>query len=218
MYRSSALDLGAPSVNAHVEIAVPDNRWVLFAGGPRLGPSVMFWSTLAIVAGLAFLLGRLRFTPLRAQHWLLLGVGLTQAPFVASVPVVACLLLLGLRGREAERFRALGPVLFALLQGALAMLTAIAAGALVFAIQHGLLGTPEMRIAGNGSDSFALRWYLDRADSLLPAPWMFSLSIWWYRAAMLAWSMWLALALVQWARWGFAQWSAGGMLKPRRDP
>ena len=218
LLRSSAVDLGVASVNAHIEIAVPEKRWVLFAGGPRLGPSVMFWSTLAIVAGLALLLGRLRFTPLRAQHWLLLGVGLTQAPFMASVPVVACLLLLGLRGREVERFRALGPVLFALLQGALAMLTLIAAGALVFAIQHGLLGTPEMRIAGNGSDSFALRWYLDRADSLLPAPWMFSLSIWWYRVAMLAWSMWLALALVSWARWGFAQWSAGGMLKPRSEP
>jgi len=215
LFRGSALDAGAASVNANVELAVPENRWVLFAGGPRLGPSVMFWSTLAIVAGAALLLGRFTFTPLRARDWLLLGVGLTQAPLAAAVPVVASLLLLGLRGRHAARLAAVPPFGFTFLQLALAALTLIAAGCLAFAIQHGLLGTPMMRIAGNGSSSFALRWYLDRAAPLLPEPWVFSLSIWWYRAAMLAWSMWLALALVQWARWAFAQWSAGGMLRPR---
>ncbi len=214
LFRSSALDLGIASVNAHVEISVPEKRWVLFAGGPRLGPSVMFWSTLAIVAGIALLLGRLGFTPLRAHHWLLLGVGLTQAPLIASATVVAWLLLLGLRGREVERYRALPAFAFTIGQGALALLTLFAAIALVYAIQHGLLGAPEMRIAGNGSDSFGLRWYVDRSAAQLPVPWVISLSIWWYRAAMLAWSMWLALALVQWARWGFAQWSAGGMLRP----
>jgi hypothetical protein len=218
LYRSSALDLGAPSVNAHVELTVPEKRWVLFAGGPRLGPSVMFWSALAIVAGLAWLLGRVTFTPLRAQHWLLLGVGLTQAPVAASVPVVACLLLLGLRGRAAERVATLRVWQFRLLQLALAGITLVAAGALVYAIQNGLLGTPEMRIAGNGSDSFTLRWYVDRAAAQPPVPWVVSLSIWWYRAAMLAWSLWLALALVGWARWGFAQWSAGGTFRPEPQP
>jgi hypothetical protein len=215
-FRSSAQDAGAPSVNANVELEVPQNRWVLFAGGPRLGPSVMFWSTLAIVAGAAFLLGRFTFTPLRTRDWLLLGVGLTQAPLAAAAPVVALLLLLGLRGRHAARFAALRPLAFGFLQLALVGLAGVAAACLAYAIQQGLLGTPEMRIAGNGSSSFTLRWYLDRSAPELPAPWVISLSIWWYRAAMLAWSMWLALALVQWARWAFAQWSVGGMLRPQR--
>src|SRR5262249_34979920 len=61
-FRGSAVDLGAPSVNAHVELHVPDGRWVLFAGGPRLGPSVLFWSMLLIVAGLAVALGRVPWT------------------------------------------------------------------------------------------------------------------------------------------------------------
>lgn len=215
--RGSAVDLGADSVNAHLEIDVPQKRWVLFTGGPRLGPSVMFWSALAVVAGLAWLLGRLRWTPLRTRHWLLLGVGLTQAPFAAGAAVVGCLLLLGWRGRNAERLGALRPLLFSALQVALVLVTLVAAGALVFAIQQGLLGTPEMRIAGNGSTSTALRWYLDRSGALLPQPWVLSLSIWWYRAAMLAWSLWLALALVGWARWGFAQWSAGGAFRPAKS-
>jgi hypothetical protein len=215
-FPSSALDLGASSVNAHVEVAVPRDRWVLFAGGPRLGPSVMFWSALAIVAGVAFLLGRVRFTPLRARDWLLLGAGLTQAPLAASLCVAAWFLAIGLRGAHAERYRAALPSwAFTISQLLLVVFTLIAAGVLVYAIQHGLLGTPEMRIAGNGSDSFALRWYQDRSAAQLPTPWMLSLSIWWYRAAMLAWSMWLALALIRWARWAFAQWSAEGMFTPK---
>jgi hypothetical protein len=218
LFRGSALDLGAVSVNAHSEIQVPEKRWVLFVGGPRLGPSVLFWSALAVVAGLAWLLGKLPLTPLRAKHWLLLGAGLTQAPFVASAPVVACLLALGLRGRAAERVSRLGRWTFRILQVGLVLLTLVAAGALVYAIQHGLLGTPEMRIAGNGSDSSTLRWYLDRSAAQLPRPWLISLSIWWYKAAMLAWSLWLSLSLVEWSRWGFAQWSAGGMLRAKLPP
>jgi hypothetical protein len=218
LFRGSAVDLGATSVNAHVELAVPENRWVLFAEGPRLGPSVMFWSTLAIVAGLAWLLGRGTWTPLRARHWLLLGIGLTQAPLAASLPVVACLFALGVRGRAAERVRALRPWRFRLLQLGLVLLTLAASGALVVAIQNGLLGTPEMRIEGNGSDSSTLRWYVDRAGQPLPEPWVVSLSLGWYRLAMLAWSMWLALSLVAWARWAFAQWSAGGMFRAEPRP
>jgi hypothetical protein len=216
LFPGSTLDLGASSVNAHVEVAVPQNRWVLFAGGPRLGPSVMFWSALAIVAGVAFLLGRVRFTPLRARDWLLLGAGLTQAPLAASLCVAAWFLAIGSRGAYAERFRAgLPSWAFTISQLLLVVFTLVAAGVLVYAIQHGLLGTPEMRIAGNGSDSFALRWYQDRSAAQLPTPWVLSLSMGWYRAAMLAWSMWLALALIRWARWAFAQWSAGGMFAPQ---
>jgi hypothetical protein len=215
LFRSSALDLGASAVNAHIEVAVPQKRWVLFAGGPRLGPSVMFWSALAIVAGVALLLGRVRFTPLRAIDWLLLGAGLTQAPLAASLCVAAWFLAVGLRGEYADRYRAALPSwAFTIAQLLFVGFTLVATGVLVYAIQHGLLGTPEMRIAGNGSDAFALRWYQDRSGAQLPEPWLFSLSIWWYRAAMLAWSMWLALALIRWARWAFEQWSAGGLFTP----
>jgi hypothetical protein len=82
--------------------------------------------------------------------------------------------------------------------------------ALVLAIEAGLLGTPEMQIAGNGSDASVLRWYQDRAGAVLPRPWALSVSLWIYRGAMLAWSLWVAQALLGWLRWGFRQWSSGG--------
>lgn len=216
LLRGSEVGLGVDAVNATVEIAVPGNRWVLFTGGPRLGPTVLFWPSLLVVAGLAFLIARTGLTPLAMHHGLLLGLGLTQAPVASGAIVVVWFLAIALRGRFAERLVGLHPVAFRGIQIGLGLLTVAAAAALIHAIGNGLLGTPAMRIAGNGSSSGLLRWYVDRSAVALPTPWIFSLSIGWYRAAMLGWSMWLALALVEWSRWGFARWSEAGMFSP--DP
>jgi hypothetical protein len=217
LFRGSRVDLGVPSVNASVELAMPAGRWVLFTGGPRLGPSVLFWSALLVMAALAVALGRVPWTPLRARHWLALGVGLTQEPLPASALVAVWLLALGWRGRLTEEQRVRPALRFDLLQVALVALTSMALAALFYAIQTGLLGSPDMKIAGNGSSSGELRWYQDRVGTALPRPWSLSLSIWFYRAAMLVWALWVAQALVGWLRWGWEQWSQGGYWLRRRD-
>jgi hypothetical protein len=220
-FRAPAVDLGAPSVNAHVELNVPAGRWVLFAGGPRLGPSVLFWPILLVVAALAVALGRVPWTPLRARHWLGLGLGLTQAPLPAAALVAVWLLALGWRGRLDPATRERSPAAFDALQIVLALLTLMALVALFWAIQLGLLGSPVMQIAGNGSTPELLRWYQDRAGPVLPQPWLLSLSIWFYRLAMLAWSLWVAAMLVGWLRWGWRQWTHGGhwlSSRPRPTP
>jgi hypothetical protein len=216
-FRTAAVDLGAPSVNAHVELNVPNGRWVLFVGGPRLGPSVLFWPILLVVVALAVALGRVSWTPLRTRHWLGLGVGLTQAPLPASALVVAWLLALGWRGRLSDAERTRSVFAFDALQLVLAVLSVVALGALFVAIQMGLLGTPVMQIAGNGSEYGVLRWYQDRASAVLPRPWLLSLSLWFYRGVMLVWALWVAQALVGWLRWGWQQWTAGGYWL-RRQP
>ncbi len=209
-FEGPAVDLGLASVNAHVEITPAEGRWLLFVGGPRLGPTLLFWPILCVVAGLAIALGRVAWTPLRTRHWLLLGVGLTQAPLPAAALVAVWLLALGWRGRLSEQERTRSPAAFDLLQIVLAALTLAALVALLIAIQMGLLGTPSMQVAGNASEYGVLRWYQDRATALLPQPWLLSLSLWFYRLVMLAWSLWVAQALVGWLRWGWRQWSAGG--------
>jgi hypothetical protein len=217
-FRGSSVDLGAASVNAHVEVAVPEGRWVLFVGGPRLGPTVLFWPVLFVVFGLAVGLGRIPWTPLRTHHWLLLGLGLTQAPLPAAAMVVVWLLALGFRGKLSESERERSAAAFDFFQITLVALTLAALASLVFAIQKGLLGTPVMQIAGNGSGAELLRWYQDRSAAELPTPWMLSLSLWFYRLTMLAWSLWVAQALVGWLRWGWQQWSSGGHWLPLRRP
>src|SRR5207245_622433 len=156
---SPELALGVPSVNLETRIAMPADRWTLFAGGARLGPAVLFWPLLVVVALAAVALGRLRLTPLGARHWFLLGVGLTQVPLYVGVIVAGWLLALGWR---RERGATLGDGGFDLLQVLLALWTLLALHGLFAAIQHGLLGLPDMQLAGNGSAAALPRLPADR--------------------------------------------------------
>src|SRR5882724_598665 len=216
LFRAPRLDLGARSVNALTVLHLSPDRWVLLVGGPRLGPAVLFWglflTLLVVAAGLA----RTGLTPLRFRDWVLLGLGLSQIPLAAAGVVAAWLLVLGWRRNQKPEARR--PAVFDLLQLLLVGWTAVALGFLFWAIQQGLLGSPEMQIAGNASTAFELRWFADRAGRILPTTWVFSVPVFVYRLAMLAWALWLALALLRWLRWGWESLIAGGGWRPLRRP
>jgi hypothetical protein len=214
-FRTPAVDLGAPSVNAYLNVGVPPSRWVLFAGGPRMGPAVLFWSLLPVLALAAFGLGRVRTTPLRFHHWLLLGIGLTQVPIAAAVVVAGWLLALGWRRERGATLSARG---FDLVQVLLVGWTVAAIAILFYAIQQGLLGQPEMQIAGNGSGAEYLRWYQDRSGNVLPQAWIVSVPLLVYRLLMLAWALWIAAALLRWLRWAWESFGIGGYWRTLRAP
>lgn len=187
-------------VNVSVQIELGRDRWVLFAGGPAVGPAVLYWGLVVVLVLLAFGLGRSRITPLRTLDWLLLGLGLSQAGIWVGLLVAGWLFALGLRGRlDAD----LAPWRFNFMQVGLFLLSLAALAALVAALQQGLLGLPEMQIAGNGSTSSRLDWYQDRSGSELPRVWVVSVPILVYRGLMLAWALWLAYRLLGWLRWGW---------------
>lgn len=195
------VDVGLQSVNASMEMEVPANRWILLAGGPGIGPAVLFWGELLVIVLIALLLGRIRFTPLTTLHWLLLSLGLSQIPAPFAALVVGWLLVLGqrkLRGKDIK-----GPKTFNLIQIALVVLTMAALGSLFAAIQQGLLGHPNMQIGGNGSMGHYLRWYQDRSGPVLPTAWVITVPLLVYRLGMLLWALWLAVALLKWLRWGW---------------
>ncbi len=201
-FRTPAFSLGTDSVNATLTVVLPAARWVLFAGGPALGPAVLFWGTLIVVVVASVALGRLKFAPVPTRQWLLLGVGLTQSSVGGAVLVVGWLLALGLRARlpvAQPTWR------FNLVQIALAVLSIAALGALFDAIAQGLLGQPAMQIAGNGSSATELRWFVDRAGAAYPTAWVLSVSIWIYRGLM------LAFALLGWLRWGWQHFARDGV-------
>ena len=81
---------------------------------------------------------------------------------------------------------------------------------LVAAIPQGLLGAPDMQVAGNGSSAYGLRWFADRSADALPGASAISVPLWVYKVAMLAWAIWLANAVIGWLRDGFAAWTRGG--------
>jgi hypothetical protein len=180
---------------------------------------VLFWPLLGVFALVSLALGRLSsasgLTPLRARHWFGLGIGLTQVPVAAAACVSVWLLLLGWRGRHGVEIRGRW---FDLLQLALGALTLAAAIVIFQAIRQGLLGEPDMQIAGNASHAELLRWYQDRSGSAMPQPQLFSVPRWVYRAAMLGWSLWLAWSLLAWLRWGWECFSSGELWRPLRRP
>ncbi|MDD4394050.1 MAG: hypothetical protein PHQ97_15055, partial [Desulfobacterales bacterium] len=98
--QSPPVHIGEPAVNADITFHIPRNRWILWAGGPRLGPAVLFWSYLIVVLIAAAGLSRVPFTPLKMHHWLLLGLGLTQVHPLVALIVVGWLIALGLRKRQ----------------------------------------------------------------------------------------------------------------------
>lgn len=205
-FRAPEVGLGAPSVNSHVVFAMPAGRWVLLVGGRGLGPVVLFWSLLAVFALASVGLSKTGLAPLSWRQWFLLSLGLTQLSVVGAAIVAGWFLVVGLRGTRPPQ----GRREFNLAQVFVAFYTAAAAAFLFQAISRGLLGAPDMQIAGNGSDAGVLRWYLDRAGAATPRPWALSAPVAVYRAAMLVWALWLANALIGWARWGWERFSAGG--------
>ncbi|MGE5152387.1 MAG: hypothetical protein ACM3ST_00070 [Bdellovibrio bacteriovorus] len=215
--RPNGPDLGVPAVNLSLSLTLPPDRWVLFTSGPQMGPVVLFWAVLPVLAGLSLALARMRLTPLRAHDWLLLGVGLSLAQIWVALLVAGWLIALGLRERltdEAPRWR------YNLAQIGLVALTVAALAGLVTAVSQGLLGRPDMQILGNGSHGGVLNWYQDRGGPRTPEVSVISVPIWVYRALMLAWALWLALRLLGWLRWGWDRFSRPALWRegPPRPP
>ncbi|MDY0189528.1 MAG: hypothetical protein RBR22_02235 [Desulfuromonas sp.] len=214
---SPQVHLEANSVDSTITLNIPKSRWTLFAYGPLMGPAVLFWGVMLVIVILAVILGRYTTTPLRWWHWLLLFVGLSQASLPALIPVAAWLILLGLRPQWAQQQRsALG---FNMLQLTLIVLSIVALTTILAAIQQGLLGLPEMQIAGNHSSPWRLNWYQDRCSGFLPEAWVVSVPMYIYRLFMLLWALWLALALMKWLHWGWSCFSTHGVwrkLPPRQ--
>lgn len=209
--RTPVVDLGAPASNISLAVELPQNRWVLATSGPRLGPAILYWSELALFLLIALIAGRYLGTPLKTWQWLLLGLGLSTQSWGALLVFAGWLLALEWR---REQGAGLGNDLFNVLQLLLAVFAFAALGGLVSAIPQALLGTPDMRIGGYGTGP-GLEWFADRTDGPLPVATAFNVSIWYYRLAMLAWSLWLAFALVGWARWAWESWTAGGHWRGR---
>ncbi|AWV08180.1 hypothetical protein C9I47_2502 [Lysobacter maris] len=207
-----AIDLGLPAANINLQLNLPEDRWVLLTRGPRQGPAVLYWGELLVLVLVAFALSRLRWAPLKLHEWLLLGIGFSTFSWLALFVVVAWLFAVAWRDRNTA---SLGSVGFNLVQIGLVALTVAAVLALVAAIPYGLLGTPDMHIRGSGSSAHVLRWFADQSSDVLPQGSAITVPLWLYRAAMLAWALWLAVAVLRWATWGFKAWTRDGHWRSR---
>jgi hypothetical protein len=209
--KTEIIDLGVASVNSHIKILLGQDRWVLFTSGPNFGPAVLFWGVLFVMALLSVGLGKISLTPLKFWHWFLLLIGLSQIPIESALIVIIWLMALGLRFKKPFD----DDSYFNLMQIGLGLLTVFSLGLLFVAVQQGLLGSPDMQIAGNHSSAFNLNWYQDRTDKVLPTASIISVPLIAYRILMLLWSLWLAVSLLNWLKWGWACFSSQGLWRKK---
>ncbi len=205
--RAPAVALSAPASNLHIDLRVPADRWVLYAFGAGVGPAILYWGELVVFIAVAWLLGRSRLTPLPARDWLLLGLGLSTLSWSVFGLFVLFVALFQWRARSsppAELHR------FNLMQVGLAVLAVAAVLAVVAAVPGGLLARPDMRISGGG-DYGALGWFVDQTRDTLPRPAVVSVSLWWYKIAMLAWALWLSFVLTRWLKWAWEVYARDGL-------
>ena len=208
LFKTPQIDLKQDSVNNVIKVRFAQDRWVLFVAGPRLGPAILIWGVLIVILILSLALAYTKLTPLNTLAWFLLGIGLSQVSLIMALTVVAWLFVLALREKIIQNT---SDTMFNVIQVGIAVLTFIALNVLFIAIQHGLLGSPDMQVTGNGSSAFNFNWYQDRNDELLPQAWMFSVPTMVYRLLMLAWALWLAFSLLHWLKWGWQQYSINGL-------
>ena len=211
--RMPEVDIGAPASNINLTMTLPENRWLLATNGPRLGPAVLYWSELAVLVLLALILGRIDWTPLRTHHWLLLGLGFSTFNWPVLGFVAAWILVVGAR----DKWREDGVIWwrFNLMQIVVATLTLVALASIVVSLPTGLLGQPDMHVAGIGSWGNTLRWFADRSDSVLPEASAFTVPMWIYKAFILGWALWLSFALLKWLPWTWQCFAKEGFFKPK---
>jgi hypothetical protein len=202
------------SSNQHIKIEMPYNRWILWVGGPQVGPSVLLWGMLIVMALVAYGLGRAQLTPLKPYEWVLLSLGICTLSMWTFILVAAWLLALSQRGKLASIHKTWH---FKLLQLGLFAFSIIALVALITTLPEGLLSSPDMHIVGHNTYSSNLYWYQDHSDAAFPTAWVISLPLWCYKVIILLWSLWLAASLINWLRWGWEQLSYRGLWNADND-
>jgi hypothetical protein len=214
--RSPPVTQAAPASNLQLSMQLPEDRWVLYAFGPGVGPTFLYWGELLLFIVLAWWIGRSGLTPLPARDWLLLGLGLSTFSWLVLGLFVVFVAFFQWRARHPapiSRRR------FNLLQLLSALLAILAILAVVAAVPQGLLAQPDMRIAPLRSEG-GLSWFIDQAAEHFPTPGVLSISLWWYKLAMLAWALWLSFALTRWTRWAWQVFMRDGLWRraPMRTP
>jgi len=208
------VDIGAPASNINMTVAKSQDRWLLATSGPKLGPAVLYWSELAALIVFALILGRVQFTPLTTRHWLLLGLGFSTFSWFVLGLVIVWLLLCGVREKSELD---LNWWKFNVVQVLIAGMTVVALSSVVMSLPAGLLGTPDMHIAGHNSYGNVLNWFADGSDSALPIASVITVPMWIYKVLILMWALWLSFALLRWLPWVWKCFSSNGFWRSRKS-
>ncbi|MBV1909038.1 MAG: hypothetical protein KUG78_06920 [Kangiellaceae bacterium] len=209
--KTNEILLSQPFANLSTQVNLPGNRWLLSARGPGYGPAIVYWGELIFFLLLAFGLSRLSFSPLNYAQWLILGLGMSTYSWPA-LSGVAIWLLASEWKRHNQR---IGNKFKISVSWLTLISTIMAVAALIFAIPHGLLESPNMGVMGNNSFGNTLNWFLDLGNDSLGLFTLYSLPLWAYKGLMLLWATWLSVSLIRWLGWIWNDLADAPFRKPR---
>ncbi len=192
-----SINMNAAYSNLNQTIQVPRDRWLLWGGSDGVGPAFLYWGELLVFVILAFFLAQIKYSPLKAWQWLVLGCAFGTFSWLAFAWVAGWLFFVGWK-RQFKGFDSRAKSI--LLQWFSLIFTLIALGVLIGAVAYGLLSYPDMGIAGSGASASRLQWYLDAGTNELPSITLFSLHLWWYKLLILLWSIWVSFAVLGWLK------------------
>ncbi|MDR7271045.1 hypothetical protein J2X20_003703 [Pelomonas saccharophila] len=220
LWRHPGLALGLAGVNDELMLNVPQDRIVLAVGGPLMGPAVLIWGVLVVVLVIAWFAPRGLPGVMARPAWLILALGVAPVSLWALVLLAAWFALLEARRRWTQALPNAARWLRILVQLLLVLWTLLALGALLDVLRTGLLGYPDLLVAGPQSSSHMLIWTSDRFTEHTANAWVLSAPVWLYRVLMLAWALWLAASLLRWVNWAWKAFSEGGSwpAKPAQIP
>lgn len=175
-----------------------------------MGPAVRLWSRLALAL---VVIGSLAWwakdMPLRLLGLVVLSIGITQATEAFTLVSVAVLLFWSKRYWEDAK-----PSSYNVLQVVLAFAALLYAVSLLRGVTEGLIGMPEMHIAGNGSSGTMLRWYEDRTlGNSMPQGIVVSVAVGYYRLLMLGWALLVAVFATVFGVWFWKTWKHPTMFR-----
>ncbi|VAW42691.1 hypothetical protein MNBD_GAMMA01-494 [hydrothermal vent metagenome] len=183
--------------NISQQVQIPKSRWILYGYSKGVGPAFLYWGEFLVFTLLAFFLARLPYSILKFWQWLVLGYAFGTVSWFAFGFVTIWLFFIGWKNQQPQVAKNTKSIL---LQWFTLFVTAIVLIVFIGAVASGLLSYPNMGVTGMNSYASNLNWFMDTSQNQLPNITIISVPIWWYKALMLLWSIWVSFALINWLK------------------
>ncbi len=204
-----SISFSRPLMNYSAVVSIPEDRWLLWTGGIKWGPVVLFWSKLVMVLLVGAILGWFSVGAMGVGSWMLLGIGLATQPVILMLIPVLWLLAIHYKAKN----KIASTLRYNFYQVLYVGLTLCGIWVLYETVHAGLILYPDMQIAGNDSTGSSLRWYQDIVSGETPSVFILSFPVMVWRGFMLLWSCWLVWALMGWAKGVWRIFVDGGLWK-----
>lgn len=192
-FKLPKIDFLMSSINSTIQTNKPQNRWILFLTGPKMGSCVLFWAYFPIIILVAILLKLSKKFDVKLYQWVLLFIGLSFSNIFSIFLIILWVMLFEFL-KNHKKYLSSWIIVMATFLFTIKILYEI-----FYSIRCGLLGiAPSMLVVtGRNVSSNVFMWYQDMVSSILPQPEIFSLNIYWYKVMMIFWALWVSFFMIK---------------------